>query len=52
MRKRERYKWALMLESFSMGQTQQAYMLYIAIYIMWYYIIIGNFYYIIFEFCW
>jgi hypothetical protein len=25
MRKRERYKWALMLESFSMGQTQQAY---------------------------
>ena len=27
MRKRERYKWALMLESFSMGQTQQAYML-------------------------
>ena len=25
MRKRERYKWALMLESFSMGQTQQAF---------------------------
>lgn len=29
MRKRERYKWALMLESFSMGQTQQAFMLYV-----------------------
>ena len=48
MRKRERYKWALMLESFSMGQTQQAYMLYVSSQILVYNVVIdyinGNIY--------